>query len=238
MITMTQITCPNCIALPAGENGVRPAEVGALAPVFKKSATKFKLKENLLTCKSTIQIATFNVRTLSRIGQLPELRASTMDHNIDIICIEEHRYLHRVDIKYHDTGNGWNFVSASAWKNSVNATIEGMGMLIGLRALKSVIRKYNRWWWLLHLMATPAPQSSSATALPILMKKQTSSPSMADGKTKWAEARVLRKLNWKLPAKKNEYTCGNNISRIYSENLRKLRMNQSQKLLVMNEMSN
>ena len=29
-----------------------------------------------------------------------------------------------------------------------------------------------------------------------------------------------------LPAKKNEYTCGNNISRIYSENLQKLRMNR------------
>ena len=27
-------------------------------------------------------------------------------------------------------------------------------------------------------------------------------------------------LNWKLPAKKNEYTRGNNISRTYSENLR------------------
>ena len=33
---------------------------------------------------------------------------------------------------------------------------------------------------------------------------------------KRAEGRVLRKLNWKLSAKKNEYTCGNNISRIYS----------------------
>ena len=32
----------------------------------------------------------------------------------------------------------------------------------------------------------------------------------------------------KLPVKKNEYTCGNNISRIYLENLRKLHMNQSQ----------
>ena len=34
----------------------------------------------------------------------------------------------------------------------------------------------------------------------------------------------------KLPAKKNEYTCGNSNSRIYSENLQNLRMNQSQNL--------
>ena len=51
---------------------------------------------------------------------------------------------------------------------------------------------------------------------------------------KWAEGRALQKLNWKLPAKKNEYTCGKNISRIYLENIWKLRMNQSQKLLVIN----
>ena len=37
------------------------------------------------------------------------------------------------------------------------------------------------------------------------------------GQTKWAEA--LRKLNWKLPANKNEYNNGNNILRIYSETL-------------------
>ena len=36
-------------------------------------------------------------------------------------------------------------------------------------------------------------------------------------------------------AKKNKYACGNNISRIYLENLLKLQMNLSQKLLVINE---
>ena len=41
------------------------------------------------------------------------------------------------DIKYHDTGNGWTFISTSAGKNSVNARIGGVGMLIGPRALKS-----------------------------------------------------------------------------------------------------
>ena len=40
----------------------------------------------------------------------------------------------------------------------------------------------------------------------------------------------MQKLNWKLSAKKNEYTFGNNISRIYKETLRKLHMNQSREL--------
>ena len=81
---------------------------------------------------------TFNVRTLNRIGQLPELTASAVENNIDIICIQEHRYMHNEDIKYHDTGNGWTLATVSAWKNSVNTTVGGVCILIGPRALKSL----------------------------------------------------------------------------------------------------
>ena len=90
-MTHTQTTYINCIALRAGKKGVRPAEIGALASVFEKSATELKLKQKLLKCKQTIQIATFNVRTLNRIGQLPKLIASAIEHKIDIICIHAHR---------------------------------------------------------------------------------------------------------------------------------------------------
>ena len=135
-MTHTQTTYINRIALRAGKKGVRPAEVGALASVFEKSATEPKQKR--LKCKQTIQIATFNVRTLNRIGQLPELTASAVEHKIDIICIQEHRFTHTEDIKYHKTGNGWMLVTVSAWKNSVNASVGGVGMLIGPRALKTL----------------------------------------------------------------------------------------------------
>ena len=50
--------------------------------------------------------------------------ASAIDHNTDIIYIQEHRY--------------FQFVSASAWKTSVNAAIRGVGILIGPQALKSL----------------------------------------------------------------------------------------------------
>ena len=46
-MTHTQITCPNCIVLRAGKKG-RPAEVGALAPVFEESVTKLKQKQKKL----------------------------------------------------------------------------------------------------------------------------------------------------------------------------------------------
>ena len=135
-MTHTQTTYTNRIALRAGKKGARPAEFGALASVFEKSATE--LKQTLLKCKQTIQIATFNVRTLNKIGQLPELTASAVEYKIDIICIQEHRYTHIEDIKYHETGNGWMLVTVSAWKNSVNAAVGGVGMLIGPRALKTL----------------------------------------------------------------------------------------------------
>ena len=135
-MTHTKITYINRIALHTGKKGARPAEVGALDLVFKKSATE--LKQKLLKCKQTIQIATFNIRTLNRIGQLPELTASAVEHKIDIICIQEHRYTHTKDIKYHETGNGWTLATVSAWKNSDNATVGGVGMLIGPSALKTL----------------------------------------------------------------------------------------------------
>ena len=97
-----------------------------LASVFEKSATELK-QSKLLKCKQTLQIATFNVRTLNRIGQLPELIASAEEHKIDIICIQEHRYTHTEDIKYHETGNGWSLATVeSAWKNSVNTAVGGV----------------------------------------------------------------------------------------------------------------
>ena len=108
-MTHTQTTFTNRIALRAGKKGARPAEVGALASVFEKSATELKL----LKCKQTIQIATFNVRTLNRIGQLPELTASAVEHKIDIICIQEHRYTHTVYIYIYE--DNYAFVHLKAY---------------------------------------------------------------------------------------------------------------------------
>ena len=37
-----------------------------------------------------------------------------------------------------ETGNGWSLATVSAWKNSVNAAVGGVGLLIGPRALKTL----------------------------------------------------------------------------------------------------
>ena len=86
IMTYTQTTYINRITLRAGKKGAPPAEVGALASVFEKSATELK-QQKLLKCKQTIQIATFDVRTLNRIVQPPELTALAVEYEIDITCI-------------------------------------------------------------------------------------------------------------------------------------------------------
>ena len=136
-MTHTQNTYTNRIALRAGKKGVRPAEVGAPASVFEKSATELK-RPKQLKCKQTLQIATFNVRTLNRIGQLTGLIASAVEYKINIICIQEHRCTHTEGIKYHETGNGSSLVTVSAWKNTVNAAVGWVGLLIGPRELKTL----------------------------------------------------------------------------------------------------
>ena len=136
-MTHTLTTYINRITLPPGKKRAHPAKFGALASVIEKSATEFK-QQKVLKCKQTIQIATFNVRTLNRIGQLPELTPSAVEHKVNIICMQEHRYTHTEDIKYHDSDNRETLATVSAWKNSVNATVGGVGMLIGSRPLKTL----------------------------------------------------------------------------------------------------
>ena len=131
---------PNCITHHVCKQGAHSAEVGALAPVFEKSDGEPKSKPNLLRCKNIISIATFYVRTLNTINQLPKLIASTVKCNISIICIQEHKYHYNEEseLEYHDTNNSWAIVSVSARQNSMNAIIGGVGMLLSPYALKSL----------------------------------------------------------------------------------------------------
>ena len=82
-----------------------------------------------------MKIATFNVRSLNWIGQLPELTASAIDHHIDIIYVQEHRYLHREDIKYHQR---MDVCHGICMEKLYQCSGSGVGMLIRPRALTSL----------------------------------------------------------------------------------------------------
>ena len=111
-----------------------------------------------------MHIVTFHVRTLKRIDQFLELTESALEHNINMICVPEHRFHNcELEIKYHHTGNWWMFISASAWRNSVNATLVGVGMLLSPHARKSLysIEKIQPRIIVATLTATTAQRSSA-----------------------------------------------------------------------------
>ena len=106
----------------------------------KFSYSSFGVPFSAFSCSASNLFLNSNayLSLISLLGQLSELTASAVEHKIDIICIQEHRYTHTEDIKYHETGNGWMLVTVSAWKNSINASVGGVGMLLGPRALKTL----------------------------------------------------------------------------------------------------
>ena len=59
---------------------------------------------------------------------------------IDIIAIQEHRFYHPDDnLKYHDVGS-YQLVTSSASKNSVNATVGGIGFLLSQKASDNLLK--------------------------------------------------------------------------------------------------
>ena len=74
-----------------------------LAPEFVTERNR----RQLLKCKRTINLSTFNVRTLQSIKQISELIAIAVSYDIDVINVQEHRFYHEdIDLKYHELGNG------------------------------------------------------------------------------------------------------------------------------------
>ena len=126
------------IARRAVDQGARSAALPlAMAQRSKNLLQRQELQ--LLKPKKEILISTFNVQTLNHPHKAPELVHSAIQNNIDVICIQEHRFHHPdLELKHTDVGKGWTVISASAWKNSQNATIGGVGILLSPKALKSL----------------------------------------------------------------------------------------------------
>ena len=111
------------------------------------------------------QISTFNSRTLNPISRMHELAHAASLNNNDIICIQEHRQHHQ-DLLSSQFINRFQLITASATKNTVNATVGGVGFLISPKAQKSLlsVEKINSRIILLHLNGNPTLSVISAYA--------------------------------------------------------------------------
>ena len=129
-MTQTSLRRSSRIARRADEQGARPANVPQVAveklvteeipeiPVLTpKQGTD--QKSRLLKGKKDVFLVTFNVRTLNGVTQTHELVATAELLKHDIICIQEHRFVHEdIPIKEHDVCKGWKLITSSAWKTA------------------------------------------------------------------------------------------------------------------------
>ena len=112
---------------------------GRVSPNIEETVPKTTLSRKHLNCKTNTNFSTFNARTLVPLGRLDELVANAIDQSIDIIAIQEHRFYHPDEgRKYHTIGSH-QLVTSSAWKNSVNSTIGGIGFLLSPKAIDNIL---------------------------------------------------------------------------------------------------
>ena len=136
-MTKTNIRRSSRIARRTVNQGAFPV-VPVHAAVNENSTTELANKTNLLKCKRLTNISTFNVRTLNSITQIAELVSSAISINIDVICIQEHRYYHEglnlSIMKLENTGD----LHLHLRLHLHLPTIAGIGILLSPRAMKSL----------------------------------------------------------------------------------------------------
>ena len=80
-----------------------------------------------------------NVQTLRKNGEIPELVASSENTSQDIICIQEHRFIHDDSPTKEHNIRSWRLITCSAWKNSANAGVGGIRILLNTKAYKALV---------------------------------------------------------------------------------------------------
>ena len=96
-------------------------------------------RPKFLSCRNRILISTFNTRTLLHpLSHLNELVLNAKAQKVDVISIQEHRFFHPdTKLEYHHIED-YQLITSSCWKNSVNASIGGVGLLLSPKAMENL----------------------------------------------------------------------------------------------------
>ena len=120
-------------------DGVTQNPSGWVSPDRRDSVPKQLNKKQIIGCKNETIVSSFNARTLRPTSNLNELAECSKLFKIDILAIQEHRFYHpETDLKYYQAGQ-YQLITSSAWKNSTNAAIGGVGLLLSSRANSNLI---------------------------------------------------------------------------------------------------
>ncbi len=95
----------------------------------KDHKTQVESSPHFISRGKPFQISTFNTRTLNPLSRMHELVHAADLHKNDIICLQEHRQHHQ-DLLSSRIINKFQLITASSTKNSINASVGGVGFLI------------------------------------------------------------------------------------------------------------
>ena len=100
---------------------VNPSGPGVFDQCTREPAVLIKTKHQPL------RISTFNTRTLKDNWRLSELIYNARNQDLSIVGIQEHRRVHEEELNQNE---GYHFNTGSAWRNSSQAAVGGVGILL------------------------------------------------------------------------------------------------------------
>ena len=92
----------------------------------------------LLKAKKNLIISTYNARTLRKKQNMDELIINFKKQGISVLGIQEHRKVHEDEPISYQEHQGQYLITSSAWRNSKNAAVGGVGLLLDRRAKKAL----------------------------------------------------------------------------------------------------
>ena len=120
----------------------RQNEVGSLNQLQHEPMESNSQPRSFLRCRNSMKIATFNVNTIRNDNKKEELAYVTNKHQIEIIGIQEHRIIHNDEIEYRNLGDH-HLITSSAWRNNAQASQGGVGLLLGSKARKALLKVHK-----------------------------------------------------------------------------------------------
>ena len=143
-MTRHEIRQSSRIARRAVKQGARPANVTQVAveksatEVHKSTKSTKEATTPLLKGRNERTLGTLNVQTLNKEGKIHELIACAESTKHEIICLQEHRFIHEDLVSKEQSHGKWKLITCSAWKNSANASTGGIGMLLSSSAYNAL----------------------------------------------------------------------------------------------------
>ena len=111
----------------------------------------------LLSCKQYTNVAMMNVRTIRLESKIQEHANNCRNQQINILGVVDHKIVHEDPVVYEQIG-GNTLITTSAWRNSNNAAVGGVGLMLDrcAESALSEIQSWNERILIAHFNANPA----------------------------------------------------------------------------------